>query len=557
LRLQEKDRVVEGELLPRELVHARFGPAPGEREWCDTEVLKSLKRRSLARLRKQVEPVDPAALSRFALEWQGLTAPRRGLDALLTAIEQLEGAPIPASALDEVLRARVSTYKPADLDLLCAQGEVMWRGLAPIGSRDGRLALYLTDHLRTLAPVPAPHEGDLHEKIRASLKQRGASFFSDLQTELSVLASELLEALWDLVWTGELTNDTLQALRNRTQPAEKDRRDPRTRGFRSRRAAPPGSEGRWSLLPGPQGTPTSRSMALAQSLLLRHGVLSREAVHAEGIAGGFAAVYEVLKTMEESARARRGYFVAGMGAMQFALPGAEERLRALREVDEETSRTLLLPATDPANVYGATLPWPETAGARPQRAAGAEVIQRDGRLIGWLSHGSLLTFLAPDEPARGHDLRGLVQVLKHRVDDGHRRAVLITRIDGAEAHRSPLAQAFGDAGFSVGQKGLLHRQPLGARFADAPAGPVADDSFADESLDDTGETPPQPGRGVLARSTPARPAPVRPLLNGPLGDGRPLAPRAMPKLRPTRTTLRGPLGPDLPRDPRTPRGRRP
>lgn len=505
LSLLARDRVVEGELLPARLLRSRYGAAPGEREWCDVEVLRALKRRSLARLRREVEPVEPAALARFALEWQGVARPARGLDALLDAVERLQGAPLPASALDDVLGARVQGYRPQDLDLLCAEGEVAWRGLAPLGSRDGRLALYLTAHLRRLAPPAAEAPGELQARLRALLRARGASFFADLQAELSAFAGDLVEALWDLVWAGEATNDTLAALRARlTGPEARRRREERgPRGFRSRRAGPPGSEGRWSLLPAPSGTPTERAAALAQALLARHGLLAREAVHAEGAPGGFTAVYEVLKGMEQAGRARRGYFVAGLGATQFALPGAEERLRALREVPAgpAPSPALVLAATDPANPYGATLPWPAQGAVRPQRAAGAEVVLRDGRLIGWLAHGALATFLAPDEPERGHDARALARALAGRLDERARRAVLVERIDGAEARASPLAPHFAEAGFSSGQRGLLARAPQGQ-----------------------GGTEPTSALGL------------------PEGAAR-------PSLRPPRGKMRGPLGPDLPRTP--------
>ncbi len=320
-RLVAQDRVLEGEFLP----------GGRGREWVDAEVLKSLKRRSLAKLRKQVEPVEPAALARFLADWQGLSRPRRGLDALLSAVELLQGAPLVASALErEVLFARIQPLRPGDLDVLFSAGELIWRGVEPLGSRDGRVALYLTDHYRLLAPPPVKAPGELCEKLRVELRKRGASFFADLAAQTGAFPADLLKALWDLVWAGEVTNDTLAPLRSYLRGEPKEHRGP-GRPFRSRRIGPPGSEGRWSLLPTPSGTPAERAAALAQALLARHGVVTREAVHAEGVAGGFAAVYPVLKVMEEGGRARRGYFVAGLGGAQFAVPGAEERLRSFRE----------------------------------------------------------------------------------------------------------------------------------------------------------------------------------------------------------------------------------
>ena len=479
-RLEGQDRVLQGEFLPAALAAARYPDGAHGREWCDAEVLRGLRRRSLAKLRKQVEPVEQAALSRLQLDWQGVAHPRRGVDALLGAIEQIQGAPVPASALEgEVLPTRIEPFNYADLDLLCSAGEVVWRGIDPIGPRDGRIALYLADHYRLLAPPPRKAEGELAARVREILSKRGASFFGDLQQATGAFPKDLLEAIWSLVWAGEVTNDTLAPLRSYLRgPPDRSRRE---RGaapaFWTRRLGPPGSEGRWSLLPQPSGTPTERSMALAQVLLSRYGVLTREAVHAEGVQGGFAAVYDVLKAMEESGRARRGYFVAGLGATQFALPGADERLRALRDPPEEPE-TAVLAATDPANPYGAMLPWPSRGadgdGARPQRAAGAHVVLVGGELAAWLGRGeqNLLTFLPAQEPERTRRGRALANALARLVDSGRRRALLISRVDGEPVHSSALGPLLVAAGFSAGHKGYLRRAPvdsLGLRLR-APAG---------------------------------------------------------------------------------------
>jgi ATP-dependent Lhr-like helicase len=455
-RLAGQERVLEGEFLP----------GGRGREWIDAEVLKALKRRSLAKLRKQVEPVEPKALARFLADWPGIARPRRGLDPLLGAVEQLQGAPLVASALErEMLAARIQPLRPGDLDVLFSAGELIWRGVEPVGSRDGRIALYLTDHYRLLAPPPKKAEGELAERIRAELRKRGASFFADLAAATGAFPADLLKALWALVWAGEITNDTLAPLRSYLRGAPKeDRRVPHLgRAFRSRRIGPPGSEGRWSLLPESSGTPTERATALAQSLLARHGVVTREAVHAEEIAGGFAAVYPVLKAMEEAGRVRRGYFVAGLGGAQFALPGAPERLRAFREPSPEPA-TLVLAATDPANPYGATLPWPRMDGeGRAQRAAGAQVVLHDGALVGWLGRGeqNLQTFLPDEEPERSRSARALARALAGLVEEGRRKALLIARVDGEEVGASPLAPALKEAGFTPGIKGYLKRAPLG------------------------------------------------------------------------------------------------
>ena len=460
-RLASAGRVVEGDFLPG----GRF------REWCDSEVLRSLKRRSLARLRREVEPVLAPAFGRFLADWQSVLSPRRGLDGLLSAVEQLQGCPIPASVLEsEVLPARVSGYKPADLDLLCAAGEVIWRGIEPLGPSDGRIALFLPDRDALFASPAGRADGELAGRVREILATRGALFFSDLARATGAFPGDLLRALWDLVWAGEASNDTLAPLRSFVKGGgSQERRAFRGRSFASRRSGPPGSEGRWSLrssLPGVEGgagapSDTERRAAFASALLDRYGVLTREAVHAEGVAGGFATVYPVLQAMEEAGRVRRGYFVAGLGATQFALPGADDRLRAAREPSSQ-GRTWILAATDPANPYGAAVPWPEpasSAAARPQRAAGARVILREGALVAVAGRGAgnLSTFLPADEPERSEAASSIASALAALVEEGRRRAVLISRIDGEEAAASPLAPFLEAAGFARGSRGYLKR----------------------------------------------------------------------------------------------------
>ncbi len=262
-----------------------------------------------------------------------------------------------------------------------------------------------------------------------------------------------------------MTNDTLAPLRAYVRgPAAKSQgRRFAGRSFRSRRAGPPGSEGRWSLLPSPLAgslapTETERRTALTTSLLERYGVLTREAVHAEDVPGGFSAVYPVAKAMEEAGRVRRGYFVAGLGAAQFALPGADDRLRSLREPSEEP-QTVVLAANDPANPFGAALAWPEREGARPQRTAGAQVILRDGRLVAWLGRAdrNLLTFLPDSEPERTESARAVAAALARLVSGGGRRALLVGKIDGDEPAQSPLAPFLREVGFLAGSRGYLMR----------------------------------------------------------------------------------------------------
>ena len=327
-----------------------FRPGGLHREWCDAEILRQIRRKSLARLRREVEPVEQHTLARFLTHWQGLLAPRRTgaahLDALLDAIENLQGAPLPASLVESsILPARIADYTPAGLDTLIAAGEVAWAGVEPIGERDGRIALFLADKLPLLLqrrPQPNPNLDPLserEEKLLAVLESTGASFFDALhQAAGGGYPGETIDALWSLVWRGLITNDSLHALRAYTARPESARTPRRLQTgmvFRSRRTTPPTAQGRWSLLPlnsaggenteaGP--TATERSHALALQLLHRYGVLLREHVAAENLPGGFSAVYDVLKALEESGRIRRGYFVGGLGATQFALPAAVDLL---------------------------------------------------------------------------------------------------------------------------------------------------------------------------------------------------------------------------------------
>ena len=414
-RLELAGRVVRGE----------FRPGGSEREWCDEEVLRVLRRRSLAALRREVEPVDGVTLARFLPAWHAVGERRRGLDALSEAIGRLQGAALPASVLEtDVLPVRVEGYRPSDLDLLCSAGEVVWLGAGTLGGADGRVALYRRDQVALLAPAPADErpDGALHERLRAHLAERGASFWPELAracsgdspaTYGSLDERAVLAALWDLVWAGEVTNDTMAPLRALVAGGAGARRrvKGRPRPGRLTRLGPPSGAGRWSLvatLLEPAPTPTERAHARARALLERHGVLAREAVLAEGVEGGFAGVYGVLKALEETGGVRRGYFVAGLGAAQFALPGAVDRLRAERPAVGAAPAgpppaALVLAATDPANPYGAALPWPDRPGGRPSRAAGAYVVLVDGEPAAYLERGgrSLVTFPAAEPSGSG------------------------------------------------------------------------------------------------------------------------------------------------------------
>ncbi|HET7453056.1 MAG TPA: crosslink repair DNA glycosylase YcaQ family protein, partial [Thermoanaerobaculia bacterium] len=455
-RLAERGRVAEGS----------FRPGSAEREWCDVEVLKSIKQKSMARLRRQAEPQPRSALARLAVDWNGIGQRRRGPDALFGAIEQLQACPVPASALEtEILPARVDGYHPAHLDLLCAAGEVVWCGIEPIADRDGRIALFTASGVADLAPLPRAVDGELSRRILEILGTRGASFFADIEREAGAFSGDLVEALWDLVWAGRITNDTLAPLRSRLARSSRSGRKSALPGIRRHRVSPPGTEGRWSLLPPPardvSGVPhrrdpgaphrrdTEAALALARQLLERYGIVTREAVRAEGIPGGFSSIYPVLKGMEEAGRIRRGYFVEGMGAAQFALPGADERLRT----PDREPRTAVLAATDPANLYGAALPWPEGAGARPQRTPGALVVVRDGELLAYLPRGEreVTTF------GGSGGAEEVAAALAARASEPGRRGFLIAKIGGEDAAASPAAETFRRHGFAAGRSGLLFR----------------------------------------------------------------------------------------------------
>jgi ATP-dependent helicase Lhr and Lhr-like helicase len=467
-RLAAAGVVVEGEFLPDG--HGK--------EWVDAEVLRQIKQRSLLLLREQVEPVTPAALARFVLEWQGLTDPAGGADALADAIVALQGAPLVASSLEtEVLPLRVRRYQPRDLDLACASGAVVWRGLEPIGASDGRIALYPADRYRLLAPPPRRAESALAARIRDHLRLRGASFFTDLSAATGAFSADLLAALWELVWAGEVTNDTLFPLRSLGSSAKRpDRRHPARRRRSSSELGPRSSQGRWSLLPAPgePGWPseTVRRTALVGALLERHGVLVREAVAAENIVGGFSSVYDVLRAMEAAGKIRRGFFVRGLGPLQFALPGAEDSLRRSR-ASRGVPEPIVLAATDPANPYGAALPWPGGDGrSGATRSAGALVVLRAGELLGWLGRRerSVVTFLPDSGSERATLARALARGIAERVAKGQRRAVLIETLDGGPAARSPLARWFQEAGFAATARGLLLRASAVTEAESTPRG---------------------------------------------------------------------------------------
>ncbi|MFD8120105.1 ATP-dependent helicase [Streptomyces albidoflavus] len=482
-RLGASGRVVQGE----------FHPAGVGQEWCDATVLRRLRRRSLAALRQELEPVEPTALARFLPPWQHLGGQGlRGLDGLVRAVEQLQGAAVPASALEKlVLPSRVAQYQPAMLDELTATGELLWAGSGSLPGKDGWVSLYLADNAPLLLPPPHPLElTPLHQAVLDALAGGYGLFFRQIADQVRAThptASDqaLADALWELAWSGRLTNDTVAPLRallgsGRTagSTAHRARRSvPRGRFGAltaaprpASRTGPPTVAGRWSLLPPLEPDPTLRAHALARTLLDRHGVVTRGAVAAEGVEGGFSAVYRVLSAFEDSGQARRGYVVEGLGAAQFAMDGAVDRLRASataaeREAGGTPRQALVLAAADPANAYGAALPWPEPpsgAGHKPGRKAGAMVVLVDGELAMYMERGGKTLLAWPSTTLDGPSapdprLEGAAHALAGSAAGGSLGTVTVERINGEPALTSPVGTYLENAGFHATPRGLRLR----------------------------------------------------------------------------------------------------
>ncbi len=510
-RLVAQGRVMEGE----------FRPTGQGMEWCDSEVLRRLRRRSLAALRKVIEPVEQATLGRFLPEWQRVVTDRSsaggaersgrgsrrrtrlaGPDGALAVVDQLAGCALPASALETlVLPSRVEDYAGADLDELMATGEVVWAGHGTLPGTDGWVSLHLAETAHLTLPDPGEHDATpVHDGVLSALEGGGAYFFRRLADAVASQVgttddAAVEQAVWDLVWAGLVTNDTLAPLRTLTstgRSAHRGRRSaPRARvatrhqrGGRPSlpaRSGPPTMTGRWSLLPQIDSDPTRRAHAAAEGLLERHGIVTRGAVMSERVPGGFAGVYKVLSAFEDSGRCRRGYFVDGLGAAQFGIPGAVDRLRSFSTPETEQPAwtdpwstqspgtapvSVALAATDPANPYGAALPWPargteESAGHRPGRKAGAVVVLVEGDLALYVERGgrTLLTFpgTSADEP--GTRLRAAAAELADAVRRGALGRLQVERADGESilGRKDPLREALEGAGFVVTPRGLRLR----------------------------------------------------------------------------------------------------
>ncbi|MGI8479404.1 MAG: Lhr family helicase, partial [Gaiellaceae bacterium] len=442
---------VELEGLEREekLVRGELRPGGTEREWCDPDVLRRIRRATLAVLRREVEPAEQAALGRFLPAWHGIG--RR--QTLREALIPLQGLALPVSLWEsDVLPRRVPVYRPADLDALCASGDMVW-----IGAGLDRVAVYFREDAALLGPPAAEvsPEGAAHVAIRAALGQ-GALFWADLLSRAELDPADALAALWDLVWAGEVTNDSWAPLRaSRRYDAPRPERY-RRRFLRSRAHAPSPTQGRWavsgSLFPE---RPDRR--ALAELLLERQGIVTRDGVRGEGIKGGYGAVYAELRALETLGVCRRGYFVEGLGGAQFALPGAVERLRELRTearaVDERDA--LVLAAADPAQPYGAAVPWPRRAGARAARVAGAWVVLLDGEAVLFVERGgrSLVPLREPDPEW----LRPALAALVAHVRSGGAKRLAVERFDGVPVVESEAMSLLVESGFLAGPRRAVLR----------------------------------------------------------------------------------------------------
>jgi ATP-dependent Lhr-like helicase len=445
-----------------ELVRGELRPGGTQREWCDPEVLRRLRRASLASLRKEVEPADQRALARLLPAWQGVDASPpggAGVDRLREILVPLQGLALTPEVWEQdVLPRRVGAYSQAWMDALCAGGELVWVGAGALGRGSGRVALYFREDARWLGPPPSksePPAEPLHVALRERL-ERGACFWTDLLVDIpDVEPVELQEALWDLVWAGEVTNDAFAPLRAPRLSLAKAERERGRRFARRRRPAAPQIQGRWSLTASlfadaPAYGPRMR--ALAELLLERYGIVTRETVLAEGVPGGFATLYGELVNLETLGTARRGYFVEGLGGAQFALPGGVERLRSLRE--DEPPGPLVLAATDPANAYGASLPWPkrEDSPRRPARAPGAYVVFLDSEPVLYVERGG--KGLLPLRKVEDEWLREALEALADHVRRGRLKRLAIERFDGEPVVGSELEPLLIDIGFRQGPRRL-------------------------------------------------------------------------------------------------------
>jgi ATP-dependent Lhr-like helicase len=455
LRVEGLDAVLDSLARRGRLFAGELDPRRTGREWCEPEVLRRVKKKTLARLREEIEPVEGEGLGRFLQDWHGITRPQRGRARLDEVIDRLEGLPLSFAELERaILPARIADFEPGLLDEAGSEGRLVWIGAGAIGERDGRVALFRRERLagagaafeaRVALETPSPLAQRIHEVLAA----RGASFFLDLVAACpGAPASAVEEALWSLVWGGLVTNDTFAPLRARRAPIAKRPRRP------GRHAPPSSTAGRWSLVAtlfAEAGAPTERLHRRVVGLLERHAIVSRECLEGEAIAGGFGTVYPVLREMEEAGRVRRGHFCVGASSAQFALPGVVDRLRAFRG-RPVSPQAVVLAALDPAQPYGAQIPWPALRSGRARRAVGTAVVLVDGAPVLFVERGgrSLLSFADEIDDARRLAALGALAAAAGRL--GVRR-LSVEQVDGAPAREGPFAALFERAGFRSGYRG--------------------------------------------------------------------------------------------------------
>ena len=449
--LEQADKVLRGE----------FRPDHSGEEWCDPDVLRRIKRHTLAKLRGEIAPVEAAALARFLPQWHGIGRAQIGPGRLEEALAQLEGMPLSWKELETVLLPdRVGGFHPRNLDELGAMGWLVWVGQGAIGKTDGRVAFYRRERAAVLIEPPeVPEDLDpLHHQILQALRARGACFFTELQVACGpdTRVREVREALGDLVWAGLVTNDTFAAVRGLLKSHHKPTR---VRGLRASESTSGGLGGRWSLvesLVSPEVTPTQRAHAQAITWLERHGVVTREVATLEPMPGGFSAVYKVLRAMEDGGKVRRGYFVEGLGGAQFASPGAVDRLRAAKNAPTDHD-VVVLSAIDPANPFGWWLPWPyrdPDNKTGPRRVPGASVVIVDGLLALFVDKGGkrMVSFPAADDPAVAQAAARALSLIAKRQRG---KLLRIETIDGEPARTSDLAETLRGAAFTSDPRGLV------------------------------------------------------------------------------------------------------
>ncbi len=458
------------------LMRGPFTRSPRDVEWCDVEALGRVRRLSLAKARGGVHPVSGRDYARFLTVWHGLGADGDGSsdagrdrgDALLSAIDQLQGCPLPASALEaDILASRVPGYRSQDLELVVARGEVVLEGRGSLGARDGKVALYLSPNRALLGHPPTESlTADVPALVRDVLLKRGAVFLPEIEAACpGVRRRDLIDALWKLFWNGEVTNDSIAALRARSfDPGKTPGKrfvahrpgfalEGRMGGYRSRLDIPADGVGRFSLLPSVLPASIPNRLAALEQWLARHGILTREAITAEAREGGFTSVYSLLRALEERGQVRRGYFIEGLGALQFADPAAVDRMRDLKDGASDTASAVVLAATDPANPLGATLPWPDWCGGQGERRARAHVVIADGELMALLfADGARAIVHIPAPQAEGQRLSRLCGLA---IASWMRRRAL--RIIGHESHDAPLNQ--GPLSQALSEAGLIPSGP--------------------------------------------------------------------------------------------------